>query len=50
LSNSRPRWSADIYNWDQSAGWSSNNGTYPYRWQGVGQPWYMAQPYNLRRY
>ncbi|MBN2578808.1 MAG: hypothetical protein JXB10_07440 [Pirellulales bacterium] len=44
ISNSRPRWSADVYNWDQSPGWASNNPAYPYRWQAVGQPWYLAQP------
>jgi hypothetical protein len=52
FSNSRPRWSADIYNWDMSPGWASNNSVYPYRWQGIGQPWYMAQPMrpDLRMY
>jgi hypothetical protein len=52
LSLARPRWSADIYNWDQSPGWTSNNGAYPYRWQGNVQPWYLALPprYDVRLY
>jgi hypothetical protein len=44
LSLSRPRWSADVFNWDVSPGWTSNNGAYPYRWQGIAQPWYLAEP------
>jgi hypothetical protein len=44
LSNSRPRMSTDPYHWVQSPYWASNNSAYPYRWQGVGYPWYYVWP------
>jgi hypothetical protein len=38
LSNSRPRASSDPYHNDYSAGWVSNLGYYPARWNGMVQP------------
>lgn len=44
FSNSRPQATGDPQNTDYSPKWTSNNATYPYRWSGVGQTWYVAQP------
>jgi hypothetical protein len=44
FSNSRPRACSDPMHGDYSPGWTSNNSTYPYRWNGVGPTWYVARP------
>ena len=44
FSNSRPSVSSDPFNGDWSPGWSSNNSSYPFRWNGVGPTWYVARP------
>lgn len=43
LSNIRPRTSSDPLHGDYSAGWVSNPGYYPLRWNGVGQPVYLTR-------
>jgi hypothetical protein len=44
LSNQRPRVSVDPIHTDYSAGWTSNNTFYPYRWVGAGVPYMAARP------
>ncbi len=44
FSNQRPRASADPLHGDWSPTWVSNNGTYPFRWQGIGRSWVIAVP------
>ena len=44
FSNSRPRVGTDPYHGDYAPCWTSNNSAYPFRWSGVGQPWYTASP------
>jgi hypothetical protein len=43
MSNSRPRACSDPMHGDYSPGWTSNNSTYPNRWEGIG-PMYIARP------
>jgi hypothetical protein len=43
MSNSRPRACSDPMHGDYSPGWTSNNSTYPSRWDGIG-PTYIARP------
>jgi hypothetical protein len=43
-SNSRPRVSPDPFNGDYAPAWTSNNLSYPYRWNGAGPTWYIARP------
>lgn len=38
FSNSRPTAGPDPYFGDYSPHWSSNNGRYPFQWNGVGSP------------
>jgi hypothetical protein len=44
FSNSRPHANSDPYSGDNSPGWTSNNASYPNRWSGAGQTWYIARP------
>ena len=50
LSNSRPRACSDPMHGDYSPGWTSNNSTYPNRWDGIGPSWYIARPVSATVY
>lgn len=44
FSNQRPTAGVDPYHGDYSPSWTGNNGHYPFRWNGYGQPWVTAYP------
>ncbi|MGA2059497.1 MAG: hypothetical protein ABSG67_03365 [Thermoguttaceae bacterium] len=50
MSNSRPRACSDPMHGDYSPGWTSNNSTYPNRWDGIGPSWYIARPVSATVY
>ena len=43
FSNQRPHYGCDPIHGDWSPRWTSNNGFYPYQWNGVGWPWMIVK-------
>ncbi|MBN2473335.1 MAG: hypothetical protein JXB62_01905 [Pirellulales bacterium] len=43
FSNQRPTCFSDPFHGDWSPSWTSNNPWYPFRWQGVGQPYVVLR-------
>ncbi len=44
FSNQRPVAFSDPFHWDYSPRWSSNNGTHPFQWNGIGRQWVYMRP------
>ncbi|MGA2032436.1 MAG: hypothetical protein ABSG68_09285 [Thermoguttaceae bacterium] len=50
LSNLRPQASTDPVDSDYAPHWASNNGFFPYRWNGGGEVWVVETPDRVRAY
>jgi len=44
FSNQRPQAGSDPYHGSYSPVWESNNGRYPFSWNGIGPSWVIVRP------